>query len=126
MIRTLPVDPTRMQLVAATSSAVPVPEWAELADGSRRPSGNQARAKNEDGSLGAPLWIVDCLAAGEERAEVIGVQIATHDQPQVQQFAPIQLDGLVVRVSVGKDGKPRQYWSADGVNGGRRPEAKAS
>lgn len=126
MLRSLPVDAVRLNLVAASNTAVAVPEWAELADGSRRPSGNQAREKREDGSNGAPLWVVDCLAAGEERAEVIGVQIASPDQPQVAQFQPVRLEGLVVRVSVGKDGKPRQYWNADGVagKGGPPPEHK--
>jgi hypothetical protein len=55
------------------------------------------------------------MVPGEDRAEVIGIQIASHDEPKIEQFKPLQLEGLVVRVSVGRDGKLRQYWSADRV-----------
>ena len=126
-LRTIPVDPHRVQLVAAVPAATAVSEWAELADGSRRPSGNQAREKREDGTFGDPLWQVDCLVAGEDRGTLISVQIASGDEPKVQQFAPVAFEGLVARCSVGRaDGKLRQYWSATGVQqpgkGGHQPK----
>lgn len=118
-LRNLPVDTSRVQLVAAVPAAAAAAEWAELADGSRRPSGNQAREKREDGSLGSPLWIVDCMVAGEDRGTLVSVQIASDQEPQVGQFQPVAFEGLVARCSVGRDGKLRQYWSATGVKGGK-------
>lgn len=111
MIRNLPVDADRLNLIS-TGHVTEVKEWAELADGSRKPSGNQAR--NEARVL---LWVVDALVDGEERGEVIGIQIASQVEPQVKRLEPLRLDGLTARVSVGKDGRVRMYWSADGVVG---------
>src|SRR3954451_21150138 len=110
MIRTLPLANARFNLIS-TGHCTPVAEWAELADGSRRPVPG-AQAKNEDR---VPLWVIDAMVPGEERAEVIGVQVASHDEPKVEQFKPLVLEGLVVRVSAGRDGKLRQYWSAERV-----------
>jgi hypothetical protein len=109
MIRTLPVDTTRLQLLAAgpvTASA----EWVELADGSRRPSGNQAK----DQETGRRIWVVDCLVTGGERAEVIGVQVMG-DEPQVEPLTPVEFVDLEVRVSKSRAGAIAQYWSAAGV-----------
>jgi hypothetical protein len=118
MIRQLPVDTARLELVS-TGHVTPVAEWAELADGSRRPiPGGQA--KND---YGRPLWVVDAIPVDEERGEVVGIQVASEDEPQVEQFKPVQFDGLQVRMSVGRnDGKLKLYWSADGlINHSRRP-----
>lgn len=125
MIRNLPVDAARLGLVAATASAQPAAEWVELSDGSRKPSGNQARARTEDGSVGALLWTLDLLAPGEDRAEVVSVQIASNDEPKVQQFQPVELADLVARVSLDrKTNQPRLYWSATGLRNGRPAPSK--
>lgn len=125
MIRNLPVDTSRLGLLA-TGHCNPVQEWVELSDGSRRPSGNQQREKREDGTLGAPLWTVDALVPGEERADLISVQVAAQDQPRVGQFQPLHLEGLTARVSVGRDGKLRMYWSATAVHTAGKQEQKAA
>lgn len=120
MIRSLPVDTTRLNLVASCAP-VPKAEWAQLSDGSRRPSGNQA--KDEDGY---PLWIVDCLAIGLERPEVIAVEVAG-DQPEVQVMQPVAFEGLVVQLNVSKKtGGLGTYWSADRVVTARRASVSAS
>ncbi len=108
MIRTLPVDTNRLQLIAA-SAPIASPEWVELSDGSRRPSGNQS--KDDDGRL---VWIVDCLASGGDRAEVIGVQVVG-DEPQVEPLQPVRFEGLEVRVAKTKAGVLAGYWSASAV-----------
>jgi hypothetical protein len=115
MIRTLPLDTNRLSLIS-TGHCTPVAEWEEQ-NGSRRPVPG-AQAKDE---AGTPLWIVDAMAAGEERAEVFGVQVASHEEPKVEQFKPLQLQGLIVKVSVGRDGKLKQYWSAERVIGNGKP-----
>lgn len=111
MIRNLPIALDRLPLIA-TGHVTPVQEWVEMHDGSRRPSGNQARQKLDDGTLGAPLWEVAVLSPEADRPELISVQVATHEEPKVTAYQPVQLDGLTVRVTVGRDGKLRGYWSA--------------
>lgn len=109
-VREIPVDAARMELVAAAEPAA-VPEWVELSDGSRRPSGNQAK----DAETGRPLWVVDCLVLDQERAATIGVQVASVDAPRVTVLTPVRFEGLMVRVSRSRDGKVAQYWRASGV-----------
>lgn len=118
-LRNLPVDISRVQLVSAVPAASAVAEWVPTTDGARKPSGNQAREKRPDGTIGAPLWSVDCVVAGEERGTLVSVQIASNDQPQVSQFQPVAFEDLVARCSVGRDGKLKQYWNAAGVKGGK-------
>lgn len=115
MIRNLPVATDRLQLVA-TGHVTPVQEWVELHDGRRTPSGNQARQKQDDGSLGLPLWEVAVLSPESDRPELVSVQVAANDEPKVAAYQPVQLDNLTVRVTVGRDGKLRGYWSATGAS----------
>lgn len=110
MVRNIPVDGARFELVAAAEPAE-VPEWVELSDGSRRPSGNQA--KDPESKL--PLWVVDCLVLDQERAATVGVQVAAPVAPEVRVLSPITFEGLSVRVSRSRDGKVAQYWSATGI-----------
>lgn len=115
MIRNLPVAPDRLALIA-TGHVNPVQEWVETSDGRRAPSGNQAREKREDGSLGLPVWEVSVLPTDTDRPEIIAVQVAGQDEPKVAAYQPVQLDNLTVRVTVGRDGKLRGYWSATGAS----------
>lgn len=123
MIRNLPVDAGRLPLLAAAPEAEPAPLWGELSDGSRRPiPGKQATTEQ-----GVPLWQVDVLAAdpsGQGRPEVVTVSVASPDAPRVQHLAPVAFVNLTARVSVGRDGKLRAYWNADGVqhHGGKGGE----
>jgi hypothetical protein len=117
MIRNLPVDAERLGLLAA-GDATAAPEWAELADGSRRPTGNQAK----DSESGQYIWLVDCLVTGGERAELINVQVVG-DEPKIEPLQAVIFEGLVAAVSKSKKtGLIGMYWSATGVKGGsKRP-----
>lgn len=110
MVRDIPVDSARFELVAAAEPAE-VQEWVELSDGSRRPSGNQAR----DPETNLPLWTVDCLVLDQVRAATVGVQVGASVMPEVRVLSPVKFDGLTVRVVRNKQGQISQYWSATGI-----------
>jgi hypothetical protein len=132
MIREVPVDMERIELVAS-GHVVPVPVWAEMPDGSRRlMEGEQAK----DEQTGELLWNVDVFGEsgqeGQERAEVVSVQVRSPHQPVVKRFSPIKFRDLAVRFSKGRDGNLKNYWAASGVidpNGsvtGTKPPAPAN
>lgn len=116
MIREIPVDSDRIELVAS-GHVVPVPVWAEMPDGSRKLMEDQQAVDEESGEL---LWNVDVFGesgrAGTERAEVVSVQVRSPYQPTVARFAPISFRELAVRFSKGRDGNLKNYWAAAGVN----------
>jgi hypothetical protein len=121
-MRTLPIDSNAIRMLA-TGEVQPVAVWAELTDGSRKPvPGAQEKDPN-----GTPLWTVGALvppAQEGDRAELISVRVATHDRPQVQEFAPVKFDGLVCRCSVNRrSGQLAQYWEAAKVAGAPAPKA---
>ncbi|MBJ7452923.1 MAG: hypothetical protein JHC71_12700 [Blastococcus sp.] len=110
-MRTLPIDANAFRILA-TGEVTPVAVWAELTDGSRRPVPG-AQEKDEHGT---PLWNVGAIAPPAQegdRAELISVRIASHERPQVAEFAPVRFDQLVCRVGVNRrTGQLSQYWSA--------------
>lgn len=114
MIRELPVDSTRIEFIA-TGHVTAVQEWVEDGNGGRKLSGNQAR----DEVTGELLWNIDALGEsgrdGEERAEVIGVQVTAPYQPVVTKLRPVTFVNLVARFTKGRDGNLRNYWSAAGI-----------
>lgn len=115
MIREVPVDMSRIELVAS-GHVVPVPVWAEMPDGTRRlMEGEQAK----DEQTGQLLWNVDVFGESGEgedaRAEVVSVQVRSAQQPVVKRFGPIKFRDLTVRFSRGRDGQLRNYWSAAGI-----------
>lgn len=116
MIREVPVDTGRIELVAS-GHVVPVPVWAEMPDGSRRlMEGEQAK----DETTGEPLWNVDVFGEsgqeGQERAEVVSVQVRSAQQPVVKKYAPVTFKDLVVRFGKSRAGDLRNYWSAAGID----------
>lgn len=125
-MRTIAVDATAMRLLA-TGPAQPVPVWAELADGTRKIVPDR-QDKDADG---VPLWTVELLAppaTERDRAEIIAVRVASHDEPRVREFEPVQVQGLTVACSVNRrTGALSQYWSAKGVQAahGTKPQAVA-
>jgi hypothetical protein len=125
-MRTLPIDTNSLRMLA-TGGVQPVAIWVELADGSRRPDPN---GRQESDDTGTPLWTVEALVPPMEegdRAELISVRVAAHDQPKVTEFEPIKFHGLACRVGVNRrDGKLSQYWSANGVEGGKSRPAQAA
>lgn len=118
-MRSIPVDITRITFIG-TGKAAEKAEYAELADGSRRRSGNQARAKLADGSLGAPLWTVDVVVDDDEsvRAEAIGVTIAAYDPPITPKWQPVRFKNLTAVIyRDNATGQPKVSLKADGIEG---------
>jgi hypothetical protein len=68
-----------------------VAEYGELADGSRRAIPN-SQAKVD----GVPLWTVDVLLDDEDsdRAETVGVKVASSTEPTLPKFRPVEFIGL--------------------------------
>lgn len=114
MIRELPVDTSRIELIA-TGHINAVQEWIDDGTGGRKPSENQSR----DEATGELLWQVDALGEsgrdGEERAEIVSVQVTAPYQPVVAKYTSIVFLNLVVRFTKARDGNLRNYWSASGI-----------
>lgn len=121
-MRAIPVDTTRVQFIG-TGKAAARAEYAELADGSRTRTGNQD--KNEHG---VPLWVVDVLVDDDEadRAEVVGVKVASWDEPKADKWKPIRFINLVA-VPYVQQGTNRVALSmrADGIEGAQQKPAAA-
>jgi hypothetical protein len=113
-MRNLPIDSTALRMLA-TGGVQPVAVWAELSDGSRK-AVPDLQEKNEHG---VPLWTVEAMVPAQtdrDRAEIISVRVASHDRPNVAEFAPVVFEGLVCSVSVNKrTGALGQYWGAERV-----------
>lgn len=115
-MRSIPVDTTRVQFIG-TGKAASRAEYVELADGSRKRSGEQARDDN-----GVPLWAVDVLVDDDEadRAEVVGVKIASYDEPHTEKWKPVKFTNLVVVPYVDRgSGRVALSLRADAIEGGR-------
>lgn len=112
-MRNLPIDASRLTLLAS-GKVLPVPEYAELADGTKRRVPDR-QAKDRD--TGLPLWVVDCFADDDDedaRAEVVGVKVAAIDRPQVQKLRPVEFIGLVAS-GWNRDGRVAYSFRATGV-----------
>ncbi|WP_433781584.1 hypothetical protein ACQPX6_17555 [Actinomycetospora sp. CA-101289] len=110
MIRTVPVDTARLELVAA-GEAEPVAVWEDAADGRRTLTDRQ----EVDETAGLPLWTIYALVQTGGRPEVLAVRVPARHQPVVTPLAPVDLHGLEVRVSINKSGVLTGYWSAVGI-----------
>lgn len=115
MIREVPVDNSRIELIAS-GHVVPVPVWAEMPDGSRKLMEDEQAKDEQTGEL---LWNVDVFGEsgreGSERAEVVSVQVRSPHQPVVKRFGPVKFRDLAVRFSKGRDGNLKNYWAASGL-----------
>ena len=109
----LPIDASRLSLLSS-GKCMPVAEYAELSDGSkRRVPGAQAK----DRDTGLPLWVVDCFVDDDEedgRAEIVGVKVAAVDKPQVQKFRSVAFVDLVASAYV-RDGRVAYTFRAAGI-----------
>jgi hypothetical protein len=114
-MRAIPVDTSRVQFLA-TGKAVARAVYAELADGSRR----RVPEKQESNDEGVPMWTLDVLVddPDADRAEVIGVKVASFDEPAVEKFRPVEFVNLVA-VPYVQQGTTRVAISmrADGIKG---------
>lgn len=113
MIRTVPVDTSRLALLCA-GPPEPVTQWVDdPATGRRKPSDQPER----DQDTGLPLWRVHVLVPGGDnsRPELVAVQVPAQDLPVLAEFSPVTFERLEVRVAVGRDGRLAGYWGAAGV-----------
>lgn len=96
-MRMIPVDTSKIAFIG-TGKAAARAEYVELSDGSRRRSGNQAHELNEDGSKGMPLWVTDVIIddPDSDRAEVVGVRVASWEEPVTAKWQPVKFINLVV------------------------------
>lgn len=123
MATRLPIDGNALTFIA-TGKYRPVKEYAELADGSRRAIPD-SQAKND---AGLPIWTVDAMLDDDEadRAEPIGVKVATATEPQPPKYQPISFTGLVCTPYVDRrTNRVGLSFSATGIAtaGGRKSAA---
>ncbi|WP_344027763.1 hypothetical protein [Pseudonocardia kongjuensis] len=113
-MRTIPIDTNRVAFIGTGKGAARA-EYVELSDGSRKRSGNQD--KNEHG---VPLWVIDVLVDDDEadRAEVVAVKIASHDEPRTEKWKPVRFVNLVAVPYVAQGtGRVALSMRADGIEG---------
>ncbi|GAA2887475.1 hypothetical protein GCM10010472_52250 [Pseudonocardia halophobica] len=113
-MRTIPVDSTRAQFIG-TGKAAARAQYAELSDGSRRRTGEQDKDEH-----GVPLWVIDVLVDDDDadRAEVIGVRVASWDEPKVDKWKPVRFINLVaVPYADRSTGRVALSMRADGIDG---------
>jgi hypothetical protein len=91
-MRFIPVDTNKIQFIG-TGKAAARAEYVELSDGQRRRSGNQAK----DQESGMPLWVVDVLVddPDSDRAEIVGVKVASWEEPVTPKWQPVRFKNLV-------------------------------
>lgn len=113
-MRNIPVDLTRCNLIG-TGKVSAKAEYVELSDGSRKASGQQAK----DVESGLPLWVIDVLVDDDDarRAEVVGVTVASADEPVTVKYRPVPFRGVVARTYVDRgSGRVAVSLVADGID----------
>lgn len=112
-MRSIPVDVSRVSFIGTGKTASRA-EYVELSDGSRRASGNQAKQEE----TGLPLWVVDVLVDDDtaRRAEVVGVVVASYDEPVTQKWQPVRFRGLVATIYADRaSGQAKVSLKAEGI-----------
>lgn len=111
---TLPIDADALPILSAGKVEI-VQKWAELSDGSRRPTGEQDRDDQN-----RHLWRVHVIIPAvdeKDRPEMTTVTVAAMDEPRPGPMAsPVRFLGLRVRASVNRRTNAlAMYWAADGI-----------
>lgn len=124
-MRAIPVDTTKVNFIG-TGKAAARSEYAELSDGTRRRTGQQAK----DTDSGMPLWTVDVLIDDDDadRAEVASVKVASWDEPTTDKWKPVRFRGLVAVPYVDSGtNRVKLSFRAEGIeNAATKPLASAS
>lgn len=96
-MRSIPVDLSRCALIGTGKTSTKM-EYVELSDGTRKPSGQQA--KHEDNGL--PLWVVDVLVDDDDarRAEVVGVTVPAVEEPVCPKWRPVSFRNVTATIYV--------------------------
>ncbi|ODU05556.1 MAG: hypothetical protein ABS81_07280 [Pseudonocardia sp. SCN 72-86] len=100
-------------------------EYVELSNGERRRSGNQAK----DETTGLPLYVVDVLVddPDSDRAEIVGVKVASHDQPRTELGKEVKFRGLVALPYVMQGtNRVALSFTAEGIEGQGKPQGQAA
>lgn len=114
-MRNLPIDTSRVAFIGTGKTAARA-QYAELSDGSRRRVPD-AQAKDDNG---VPLWVVDVLVddPDADRAEVVGVRVASFDEPITAKWQPVRFKNLVAMPYVDRQsGRVALSFRADGIEG---------
>jgi hypothetical protein len=112
-MRRIPVDCTKITFVG-TGKAAARAKYAELSDGSRR----RVPDAQDTNDQGVPVWVVDVLVDDDEsdRAEVIGVKVASFDEPVCPKWQPVAFRNLVALGYVAQGTNRVAYsFTADGI-----------
>jgi hypothetical protein len=122
-MRRIPVDADRVRFVG-TGKISERAEYAELSNGERRRTGQQAKD-----DAGVPVWVVDVLVddPDADRAEIAGVKVASWDQPVTKLGQDVRFRGLLATPYVAQ-GTNRVALSfiADGIEGQAAPAKPAA
>lgn len=90
------LDTNSTAILAAGNAAVPVADW----DAPTQPGQPKPQALNDQG---VKLWIVDgLLDDGSDRANVVGIRIASATAPEVKRFTPIAFSSLTLTAYVNR------------------------
>ncbi|MEK6441855.1 hypothetical protein [Pseudonocardia sp. T1-2H] len=114
-MRNIPVDTNRPGFaLIGTGKAAARAEYVELADGSRKRSGNQAKD-----DTGVPVWVIDVLVddPDADRAEVVGIRVSSWDEPKTAKWQPVRFVNLVAVPYVDQGGRVALSMRADGIEG---------
>lgn len=109
---------TATGIVADVEQYLTAEQRAALPDGAARP-----RATDDQGRY---LVDIECLMPTEEfgrpKTEIIRVRVPDAPEARAIQPGPVRFRGLAVEVRPVKGGGVRYYWSADGIDAGKRGE----
>jgi hypothetical protein len=112
-MRRIPVDCTKITFIG-TGKAAARARYAELPDGQRR----RVPGEQDTNDTGVPMWVIDVLVDDDEadRAEVIGVKVASYDEPVTAKWQPVQFRNLVALGYVAQGTNRVAYsFTADGI-----------
>ena len=108
------VDSSKQPMIA-TGVVDVVPVWVERADGSRRPTDDQAR----DADTGMPLWSVEVMyqqtSYNRLSSVTAMVTVPLLDRPEPTMLTPVTFEGLRVEVRLTRAKTLVEQWAADGL-----------
>lgn len=122
----IPVDAQQLRMISAGSTVEESREYGELADGTSRWTGNQARLED-----GRALWVLYAFVPGDEgtRPEMVKIKVASHEPPETGAFPDVlEFDALTASPYLDRaTGRVNVSWRCDGVRvAGRKPQPVAS
>lgn len=108
------VDSSKQPMIA-TGVVDEVPVWVERADGSRRPTDDQAR----DPDTGMPLWTVEVMyqqtSYNRLSSVTAMVTVPVLERPEPTMLTRVAFEGLRVEVRLTRAKTLVEQWAADGL-----------